>query len=339
MPTWTKFRDLPWWWQALVWVAFWPLPLALWAAALPRDRRLGPALLAAGSLAVWVAVAVDAAQPAPRPEAALDSSTSTTTDAGRPKSTATSAPDNGTSTSTPTTLGASDPADPGESSTTSRPAGSTSTTATTGPTTPTTTHPPATTATTGPTTTTIPTRPVGDEALLAALRVAPEGAPTNYSRDFFPDWYDADGDRCDTREEVLIAESTSLVQRDLSSCKVLAGDWLSLYDGLMFSDPSELHIDHVVALAEAWRSGAWGWDAARRRAFANDLDHPEALRAVSASSNLSKSDHDPSDWKPPREAAWCEYARDWITVKVSWDLGADADEVADLRVMLSTCPA
>jgi uncharacterized protein DUF1524 len=173
--------------------------------------------------------------------------------------------------------------------------------------------------------------------LLARLRVAPEGPRTGYSRDLFRHWIDADGDRCDTREEVLIAESHSPAQVDPYGCKVSAGDWVSLYDGLSFDNPSELDIDHVVALAEAWDSGASGWDAARRRAFANDLDHPEALRAVSASSNRSKSDLDPAQWKPLRESAWCEYATDWVTVKVAWDLSADEDEVADLRVMLGTC--
>jgi hypothetical protein len=117
----------------------------------------------------------------------------------------------------------------------------------------------------------------------------------------------------------------------------LEGDWFSLYDGLTFTDPSELDIDHMVPLAEAWDSGAAGWNAGRRQAFANDLDHPQALRAVSASSNRSKGDLDPGQWKPTRDAAWCEYANDWVTVKKAWDLTADQNEVDDLKVMLRTC--
>jgi hypothetical protein len=117
----------------------------------------------------------------------------------------------------------------------------------------------------------------------------------------------------------------------------VAGDWYSLYDGLTFTDPAELDIDHMVPLAEAWDSGAASWDAGRRQAFANDLDHPQALRAVSASSNRSKGDLDPGQWKPTRDAAWCEYANDWVTVKKAWDLTADQNEVDDLRVMLRTC--
>src|SRR5581483_6752810 len=166
---------------------------------------------------------------------------------------------------------------------------------------------------------------------------APEGARTGYSRALFPLWIDADHDGCDTREEVLIAESTTRAQVDPYGCKVVAGDWYSLYDGLTFSDPAELDIDHMVPLAEAWDSGASAWTTARRQAYANDLDHPQTLRAVSAASNRSKGDLDPAQWKPTNEAAWCEYANDWVTVKKAWDLTADPAEVDDLKVMLRTC--
>ncbi len=123
--------------------------------------------------------------------------------------------------------------------------------------------------------------------------MAPEGPRTGYKRELFPLWIDADHDGCNTREEVLIAESRSRAQVDPYGCKVVAGDWYSLYDGLTFTDPAELDIDHMVPLAEAWDSGASSWDTARRQAYANDLDHPQALRAVSAAANRSKGDLDP----------------------------------------------
>ncbi len=188
-----------------------------------------------------------------------------------------------------------------------------------------------------PTTTTKPAASSDPTAVLVGLRVEPEGPRAGYKRELFVHWVDADRDRCDAREEVLIAESRSPAQVDPYGCKVVEGDWHSFYDGLTFTDPSELDIDHVVALAEAWDSGAASWDAGRRQAFANDLDHPQALRAVSASSNRSKSDLDPGQWKPTRDAAWCGYANDWVTVKKAWDLSADQNEVDDLRVMLRTC--
>ncbi len=183
----------------------------------------------------------------------------------------------------------------------------------------------------------MPSASADPTAVLVGLRVEPEGPRTGYQRELFVHWVDADRDGCDTREEVLIAESTSTAQVDRYGCRVIEGDWYSFYDGLSFTDPSELDIDHMVPLAEAWDSGAAGWDMARRQAFANDLDRPQALRAVSASSNRSKGDLDPGQWKPTRDAAWCEYANDWVTVKKAWDLTADQNEVDDLRVMLRTC--
>ena len=176
----------------------------------------------------------------------------------------------------------------------------------------------------------------GDDQL-AQLRVAPEGPRAGYRRELFPHWIDADRDGCNTREEVLVAQSATPAQVDPYGCRVVAGDWTSRYDDVRTTDPADLEVDHVVALAEAWDSGASAWTTARRRAFANDLDHPELL-AVSAASNQAKSDSDPAQWTPPRREAWCRFADDWVTVKVAWDLSADQAEVDSLRDMLAACP-
>lgn len=180
--------------------------------------------------------------------------------------------------------------------------------------------------------------PGGAGALVDQLVVAPETGADTYQRDLFGgDWIDADGDGCDTRAEVLIAESLTPAQVDPYGCAVVAGDWLSSYDGYTTNDPTELEIDHVVALAEAWRSGASQWDGARRLAFANDLDEPSALIAVTASTNQSKSDRDPASWQPPSTAGWCGFATAWVTVKVRWALTADQAEADALRNMLAPC--
>lgn len=176
------------------------------------------------------------------------------------------------------------------------------------------------------------------EGRLADLRVAPEGPRAGYRREHFPHWIDGDGDGCKTRQEVLMAESVALARVDPAGCRVVAGDWTSLYDGVRTDDPATVEIDHVVALAEAWDSGASTWDEVRRRAFANDLDHPEALRAVSGASNQAKGDADPADWRPPRQEAWCEFAHDWVAVKVTWQLSGDRAEVDALRRLFDTCP-
>lgn len=156
------------------------------------------------------------------------------------------------------------------------------------------------------------------------LVVAPE-ARGGYDRDRFEHWIDADGDGCRTRCEVLAEERRA------------DGAWLSVYDGAVVTSEQDLEIDHLVALAEAWRSGARGWDDARRAAFANDLDFPDALLAVTSATNQSKADHDPARWRPPRTETWCWYARSWIGVKARWGLTADQAEVDALAEMLATC--
>ena len=174
--------------------------------------------------------------------------------------------------------------------------------------------------------------------LIDMVAVAPEADADSYERELFGSgWIDADGDGCDTRAEVLIEESTSMAQVDAFGFGVVTGDWVSVYDGVETTNPGDLDIDHVVALGEAWRSGASRWDEATRLAFANDLEYPEALIAVSASSNRSKGDRDPADWQPPSEASWCGYVRTWASAKVRWALTADQAEVDALRDMASSC--
>jgi hypothetical protein len=177
----------------------------------------------------------------------------------------------------------------------------------------------------------------GVETLLGQLEVIPEGSREGYSREAFRHWVDADGDGCDTREEVLIEQSLVPATTEETGCTITAGEWFSPYDALTFVAPGGLDIDHMVALGEAWDSGASQWDSVRRQEYANDLEDLVALIAVSASSNRSKSDRDPAEWKPPSVEYWCQYASDWVTVKVTWGLSADEAEVEALQEMLVTC--
>lgn len=173
--------------------------------------------------------------------------------------------------------------------------------------------------------------------LLARLTVAAEQR-AGYDRDLFEHWIDADGDGCNTRYEVLLEEAVT-VPAVGEGCALSGGTWFSLYDGRSFNDPGNLDIDHVVALAEAWDSGAFAWSAEARRAYANDLDAPFALIAVSAGSNRSKSDLDPADWLPPSAAARCPFLGAWIAVKVRWDLAVDPRERAALDSLVADCPS
>ncbi|MFC9816416.1 DUF1524 domain-containing protein [Streptomyces virginiae] len=168
---------------------------------------------------------------------------------------------------------------------------------------------------------------------LAALKVAPVGTMAGYSRARFTHWAEQ-GDKCDTRETVLERDGSE-VKRD-GECRAVSGTWKSLYDGVVVTDAGKLDIDHIVPLAEGWRSGASGWDAARRKAFANDLTHPQLL-AVTAASNRSKGDQSPDLWQPPDRSSWCQYGRAWTTVKSAYELTVTEPEKKMLTTMLDTC--
>ncbi|MFF5019767.1 DUF1524 domain-containing protein [Streptomyces sp. NPDC001165] len=92
----------------------------------------------------------------------------------------------------------------------------------------------------------------------------------------------------------------------------------------------------MVPLAEAWRSGADTWTADQRKAFGNDLKDPQLLIA-SESSNSSKSDSGPADWKPTNHAFWCTYAKDYTHIKSIWKLTTTGQEKTALSSMLDTC--
>lgn len=180
----------------------------------------------------------------------------------------------------------------------------------------------------------LPAETVTAAQLPSMLSTAPESSSAPYDRARFEHWVDADGDGCNTRYEVLIDESTTPVTVS-GRCTLVGGTWVSPYDGLVASSPTEIEIDHVVALAEAWRSGASHWDDATRRAFANDLDVPYALTAASSASNQSKADKDPARWLPTNGAFTCEYVTSWTLVKYRWSLAVDADEMAAIQRTLT----
>ncbi|CAM5380520.1 HNH endonuclease [Streptomyces californicus] len=157
-----------------------------------------------------------------------------------------------------------------------------------------------------------------------------------YQRTSFKHWVDEDRDGCSTRAEVLIAESRVPATVE-PRCKVLAGQWYSYYDGVTLEAPGGLDIDHVVPLAEAWDSGASGWTAARREAYANDLGSERSLVAVTAKTNRSKADQDPAQWLPPLADARCTYATDWVSTKLRWGLAVDQAEAEALIELAEGC--
>jgi hypothetical protein len=175
-----------------------------------------------------------------------------------------------------------------------------------------------------------------DQALawLDEIRIEDEDDPPGYDRSMFPHWSTVEG-ACNTRESVLARDGQD-VQAD-DECRAVSGTWVSVYDGETFTDAGDLDIDHMVPLKEGWRSGAHAWSTEERERFANDMERSPQLWAVSASSNRSKGDSDPSDWMPPNEDFHCEYVAAWIEVKHVWDLTVDPDEETALREVLAGC--
>jgi hypothetical protein len=175
--------------------------------------------------------------------------------------------------------------------------------------------------------------PTADPArALSTLTVAKAGSMRGYSRDDFPHWRRT-GDNCNVRDTVLKRDGRKV---KYSGCNVVAGSWRSIYDGRTLDSPTKVDIDHVVPLANAWRSGASAWTEEKREEFANDLDRPQ-LVAVSQTSNRAKGDQDPSQWKPTVKSEWCEYASDWVAVKAYWKLTVTSAEKRALGEMLEEC--
>jgi hypothetical protein len=123
-----------------------------------------------------------------------------------------------------------------------------------------------------------------------------------------------------------------------AGCKIVkdTGKWYSAYDGLTVTNFSGLDVDHMVPLAESWDSGAKTWDKAKREVYANDMGDVNALIAVTAATNRSKSDQDPADWLPAKDV--CTYIKNWVHVKLRWSLTVDDKELKAIKDANAKCP-
>lgn len=161
---------------------------------------------------------------------------------------------------------------------------------------------------------------------LDALTVASE-RNGGYDRDLFPHWSSV-GDGCTARQHVLARDGSDVETGD--DCQPDSGSWQSDFDDTWTSTVSNATVDHVVALSEAWGSGARDWSTAEREAFANDIDSPQ-LWIATTSVNSSKGDKDPAEWMPPNTAVRCDYVKAWIHVKYLYDLSVDSAEASALQ--------
>ncbi|WP_190850644.1 HNH endonuclease family protein [Streptomyces aurantiacus] len=182
----------------------------------------------------------------------------------------------------------------------------------------------------------------GGAALTAvdSLTVKGRAPKTGYDRDKFgTPWADTDANGCDTRDDIL--------KRDLKDVKFSDGE-CSVKTGRLDPDPytdkdvtfvrggrSEVDIDHLVALSDAWQKGAQKWDASKRIALAND---PLNLLAVDAGRNRSKGDGDTASWLPPHKAYRCTYVARQVAVKKKYELWVTAAEKAAMKKVLTGCP-
>jgi hypothetical protein len=171
---------------------------------------------------------------------------------------------------------------------------------------------------------------------IAKLKTEPEDNAPTYERELFPHWTDKDGDGCDARREVLIAEAIEKPSVDKeANCSLTGGTWASYFDDVIIDNADDMTVDHMVPLAEAWRSGASGWDEDTRTRFANDAGYAYSLVGVTRQANSSKSDQDPASWMPQNQK--CRYLLEWVSVKLRWGLSADPEEMGALKTASAKC--
>ncbi|MFJ5265929.1 HNH endonuclease family protein [Streptomyces sp. NPDC088387] len=181
----------------------------------------------------------------------------------------------------------------------------------------------------------------GGAAMTAAEALTVKGrAPrTGYDRDRFGSpWADTDSNSCDTRDDILKRDLEEVEFTD-GTCKVASGtldpDPYTGKDVTYERGRSEVDIDHLVALSDAWQKGAQQWDPSKRIAFAND---PLNLLAVDAGTNRSKSDGDTATWLPPNKPYRCTYVAAQVAVKRKYGLWVTSAEREAMTRVLSGCP-
>lgn len=177
--------------------------------------------------------------------------------------------------------------------------------------------------------------PVDPPVDLAALAIddRPDGA--GYDRTLFMPggkWQDPDGNGCDARKDALRAQAAPPITGP--GCSTAGGRWPLVYVVGVTTDPGQVDVDHVVPLANAWRSGARSWPAGRRVAYAADQT---VLWVVDDGANQSKGDRSPEAWRPKERGVWCTYARRWTSIKTTWGLTAATAERDALGQMLEEC--
>ena len=180
-------------------------------------------------------------------------------------------------------------------------------------------------------------------AVLETLPVKGRAPKTGYTRaQFGPTWADVDRNGCDTRNDILKRDLNSVVfKAKTRDCVVESGILVDRYSGEKINfvrgniSSMEVQIDHVVALSNAWQTGAFKLTADQRKALAND---PLNLFAVKGRLNSQKGDGDAATWLPPLKSFRCSYVAQQIAVKVKYSLWVVAPEKSAMAAILAKCP-
>ena len=180
--------------------------------------------------------------------------------------------------------------------------------------------------------------PIDALAALNNLEVKGRAPKTGYARSQFPHWSDPDRNGCDARNDTLKRDLTNITYKvGTRDCKVIAGQLLDPFSGkvITFSTTKVvIDIDHVVALSNAWQTGAAYFDKSKRSQIAND---PLNLLAVDSKLNRQKGDGDAATWLPPSKAFRCEYVARQVAVKAKYGLWVTKPEKVAIDKILSTC--
>ena len=176
--------------------------------------------------------------------------------------------------------------------------------------------------------------------VLETLAVKGRAPKTGYDRASWGDWADPDGNGCDTRNDILKRDLTSIVFRERTrDCVIEKGVLSDPFSGQTIEfqrgekTSSLVQIDHVVSLSNAWQTGIFQMSQRVRTNFAND---PLNLLAVKGSLNSQKGDGDAATWLPPNKPFRCAYVSRQIQVKVKYGLWLTKPEKdAMLRILQS----
>lgn len=175
--------------------------------------------------------------------------------------------------------------------------------------------------------------------VLAHLETKGRAPKTGYARtEFYNTWPKVDG--CSLRQKIIRREMGATAVMD--GCDVIAGEYTEPYTGsyVKFYQKSDfskkVQIDHIVALSNAWQTGAQYQDKTRRYALATD---PLNLIAADSSANMTKSDGDAATWLPPNKPFRCEYVARQVAVKYKYTLWVTAAERDAIAGVLEKCPA